>query len=371
MSLKALLEAGYDVGEGDIQIENVRLIQPQCLRCLPGKRYAFRCKTSLTGDGWVLAKLFIAKNGKDKKADHEVRMSTRLAEKGIPTPNVLEVVHAREAGACLLLFEFLDGAVSLEDDWLAAQDDEARAAVFHRGLEMLLALKARKFYQEDLHLGNFLSLDGRLYAIDLGEMCQRRWFAGSEYSALALLTGLMSQVSPLHWDACIQGTSGLPAYTKLDQTRVLAEAARRWRARVQRIIKKSHRHSTRFRLFKESGMEGVYQPALVDMAALFDTPEESGLVRLKNLDETTVKRLWESQLIWELAGVSPSPVPVAYIQNRTGDYSLFFKKSVSKPFDTVDLDLLETRVGVIRSGDVDGAALLSGLSHPCVVLSEA
>jgi hypothetical protein len=319
----------------------------------------------------VLAKLFIAKNGKDKKADHEVRMSTRLAEKGISTPNVLDVFNAREAGACLVLFEFLEGAVSLEDDWQAAQDDEARAAVFHRALEMLLSLKARKFYQEDLHLGNFLNLNGRLYAIDLGEMCQRRWFAGSEYSALALLTGLMSQVSPLHWDACIKGAAGLSPYKNVDQTKLLAEAAIRWRMRVQRIIKKSHRHSTRFRLFKESGMEGVYQPALVDLTALFDTPEEAGLMRVKKLDEITVKRVWESQLIWELAGVSPSPVPVAYIQNRTGDYSLFLKKSVSKPFDTVDLDLLETRVGVVRSGDLDGAALLSGLSHPCVILSEA
>ncbi|CAD5107052.1 lipopolysaccharide kinase InaA family protein [Zestomonas carbonaria] len=137
------------------------------LRVLPGKRYV--------GVGtWrgrrVLAKLLVGR----RAARHflrELSGARRLAEQQLPTPLLLaDGMVAGEGG--WLLFDYLDGAESLDQAWQRVVDQpllsEAQQAVLGEALTAIAGLHAKGLWQADLHLDNLLRHDGRLYLIDGG-----------------------------------------------------------------------------------------------------------------------------------------------------------------------------------------------------------
>lgn len=132
-------------------------------RVLPGKRYVAQAR-------WqgreVLAKVFVG-HGARRRAKAEQRGVELLLAHNVATPALL---HAESGsfGVCLL-FEFLSPAPSLGEAWkqpaLAATHDE-RDVLLVQALALLGQMHRRGIWHTDLHLGNLLCHERRLYVID-------------------------------------------------------------------------------------------------------------------------------------------------------------------------------------------------------------
>jgi len=149
------------------------------LRVLPGKR--------LTGIGrWngqvVLAKLFVAARGSERHWLRERRGIDSLSKDGLPTPKLIASGRLEGAGF-FVLTEYLDGAGSPGD---AALD------VLSKVFETVGRMHARGLLQEDVHLGNFLIWEDKLYIID-GDAVRP---AGAARECLDNLALLFAQLPP-------------------------------------------------------------------------------------------------------------------------------------------------------------------------------
>ena len=135
------------------------------LRVLPGQRYVgagvWRGRT-------VLAKLLVG----SKAARHfqrELAGVRLLAEQGLATPQLLaDGLQEGEGG--WLLFEYLEGAHSLADEWarvkaLPPLADE-QTAVLSEALAVIGQMHGKGLWQEDLHLDNLLRHNGQVFLID-------------------------------------------------------------------------------------------------------------------------------------------------------------------------------------------------------------
>lgn len=168
MKLAALIDAGrtpalplsIETDAGTLQLLSL-------LRVLPGRRYVGRAQ-------WqgreVLAKLLVG----DKAERHFVRERRGvqiLAEQGLKTPELL--AHGSVSGeGGWLLFEFLDDARSLSDDWLELANltwlADAQQQVLGQALALIAEMHGKGVWQDDLHLDNLLRHQGSLYLIDGG-----------------------------------------------------------------------------------------------------------------------------------------------------------------------------------------------------------
>ena len=135
------------------------------LRILPGKR--------LVGRGeWqgepVLVKLFIA--GAARRHWQRERSGVEaLLTQGVPTPELL-ASGALPGGGFYLVTRYLEGAETLQQQWQALPDCSPNNPSARRIVQQVLAclgrLHQQGLTQSDLHLGNFLHWQERLYVID-------------------------------------------------------------------------------------------------------------------------------------------------------------------------------------------------------------
>ncbi|KIQ00496.1 MULTISPECIES: lipopolysaccharide kinase InaA family protein [Pseudomonas] len=137
------------------------------LRVLPGQRYVGRAQWQGRA---VLAKLLVGGKAERHYA-RELQGVQLLAQQGLSTPPLLE--HGSISGeGGWLLFEFLESARSLADDWQAVADQpwlsDAQQQVLGEALAVIAELHGKGLWQEDLHLDNLLRQDGRLFLIDGG-----------------------------------------------------------------------------------------------------------------------------------------------------------------------------------------------------------
>lgn len=137
------------------------------LRVLPGQRYVGQAQWQGRA---VLAKLLVGSKA-ERHFSRELQGAQLLAEQGLCTPSLLE--HGSTSGeGGWLLFEFLEKARSLADDWQAVADQpwlsDAQQQVLGEALAVIAELHRKGLWQEDLHLDNLLRQEGRLYLIDGG-----------------------------------------------------------------------------------------------------------------------------------------------------------------------------------------------------------
>ena len=140
------------------------------LRVLPGQRYVgagvWRGRT-------VLAKLMVGSKAA-REFGRELNGVQLLAEQGLTTPQLLaDGLVSGEGG--WLLFEFLDGAQSLDQAWKAVQDlpvlADEQQAVLAQALAAIAQMHLKGLWQEDLHLDNLLRHHAQLYLIDGAGIC--------------------------------------------------------------------------------------------------------------------------------------------------------------------------------------------------------
>lgn len=137
------------------------------LRVLPGQRYVGRAQWQGRA---VLAKLLVGSKA-ERHFARELQGAQLLAEQGLCTPPLLAQGSTAGEGGWLL-FDFLENARSLADEWHAVADQpwlsDAQQQVLGEALAVIAELHHKGLWQEDLHLDNLLRQDGRLYLIDGG-----------------------------------------------------------------------------------------------------------------------------------------------------------------------------------------------------------
>ncbi len=132
------------------------------LRCLPGKRLVFqgtwRQKT-------VLVKLFLDPVSARRHWAREKAGCEAMMASGAPCPELL-LAGQLDDGVPVLLFEFLPEAKTALELWSELEDRQQRANFMQQLVTVVGILHDSGLVQQDLHLGNFLFSDQRLYAID-------------------------------------------------------------------------------------------------------------------------------------------------------------------------------------------------------------
>ena len=335
------------------------LVVQHLLRVLPGKRVVGRGEWNGRS---VLAKLFIAAGSARHWAKEKSGIEALHAAE-VATPDLLLAI-ALPAGGHLLLTSFLDGAVSLAEDWqratlLPAGHGDA-LKVLCPAFRMLGALHAKGLVQEDLHLGNFIRHEGRLLVID-GDAV-RAVSPGKPLDvpdAMPNLALLLAQV-PLAWDEHRQPL--LEAYaagggaSSGDDLRLAQEVHRSREWRLKDYLGKTLRDCTLFSVSRSAlRFCAVLREARDELWPLLDAPDEA--IRqgkmLKDGRTCTVAQVGEDerkvvikrynlkslghalQRFWR-----PSR---AWHSWREGHRLLFFGLATPKP-----LALIEERIGPLR-----------------------
>lgn len=169
----------------------------RALRVLPGKRLVAQAQLD---DECVLAKLFIA-DGAERHLRREREGIAALEVAAIPTPERVAEV-ALTGGGWLLATRFLTDAKSLDEAWRHAPHAPGEAtalAVLAPALALLARMHHAGLAQRDLHLGNFLDCEGRLFVID-GDSVESHPAPLAPEHARANLAILLAQLPPA-WDA--------------------------------------------------------------------------------------------------------------------------------------------------------------------------
>jgi tRNA A-37 threonylcarbamoyl transferase component Bud32 len=137
------------------------------LRVLPGQRYVGLADWQGRA---VLAKLFVGAKAA-RHFNRELRGVEQLAAQGLPSPALLaQGLTPGEGG--WLLFDFLHNAHGLDEEWQALAREpllgDAQQRLLGEALSVIAQMHRKGLWQQDLHLGNLLRQQQRLYLIDGG-----------------------------------------------------------------------------------------------------------------------------------------------------------------------------------------------------------
>ena len=325
------------------------------LRVLPGQRYVGQAQWQ---GRTVLAKLLVGGKAERHHA-RELQGAQLLAAQGLCTPLLLEQgVAAGEGG--WLLFEFLEGARSLADDWQAVADEawlsDAQQQVLGEALGVIGQLHRRGLWQEDLHPDNLLRHEGRLHLIDGGGI--RAETPGQPLSRDRVLAnlGLFFAQFPGNIDSFVEellvhyllvnGEHALPLEA------LLKAVARARATRMQAYMAKIERECTAFRVWRGPSRlqvvrreeDAALAPVLADPDAAIAAGEplklggSSTVARIEQGGRQLVikrynikgfghwlRRFWRPSRAWhswcegnrlEFLGIA-TPTPLAVLERRT------------------------------------------------------
>jgi len=152
------VDVGMEVAEGLI----FPLSCKQVLRFLPDKRLV--CSAQWQGNA-VIAKIFTGWRGRRDYAV-EKRGTQRLKDRGILTPEIRCSGRIPDHDGLVLLYEEIEKSRTLQDAWDEDMDVERRDSLMRRAVSVLALHHERGVIQSDLHLNNFLIINGDIYTID-------------------------------------------------------------------------------------------------------------------------------------------------------------------------------------------------------------
>ena len=209
-----------------------RVVCSATLRSQPGRRFV--AAAMIDGQRAVLKAFFGPRAQRDFARERRGVAALRAAR--LPTPKLL--ASGKGGGALVLAFEYMEGRAP------TAADSEAVLA-------LLAQLHDRGLRQRDLHLGNFLVCDGRLLAIDGGDIRARRATRRRHTEdAARLLAEFSIDEAPQAEAAALAGQSA-EASTAIDPERLAVATARARRRRVAREMAKSVRDCTPYVVRRE------------------------------------------------------------------------------------------------------------------------
>jgi tRNA A-37 threonylcarbamoyl transferase component Bud32 len=287
----------------DLVLQNGGRIRiAESLRELPGKRMVY--KGDLDGVP-VVVKLYLDPRRSRVHQRREIEGVTALHNAGIAAPDLLSSGEDG-SGRPLVVLAYLDGARDLASVWRSAD-----AATRQRLIVDMLILLARQHIagirQTDLHLANFLALDGRIYTLD-GAGITSKGHALDASVGWRNLALFCSQLPP-DWDAyCVEQSTQYALITQADSNGLakalpsLIDSARaqRWREQSNKI----YRDCTAVQQIRKPALRGFvrrsYGPQLLArLDDIDDTRPDNPAELLKNGNTATVWRtkLGESSVV--------------------------------------------------------------------------
>ena len=138
------------------------LVCEKILRQLPGRRIACRAQW---GERIVFAKLFFGKKF-DYYGEQEKRGVAALEQAGVRTSSLIDTYCDSEKKVMVLLFEWLEEAGTLEQRLSEAKSEKERFTLLETVVEIIGRMHKRGVEQVDIHLDNFLVVNGAVYTID-------------------------------------------------------------------------------------------------------------------------------------------------------------------------------------------------------------
>jgi len=136
----------------DINTQQSQLSCHEILRLLPSKRLV--CK-GLYQEKIVVLKIFFGQSYK-RRYQRELDGVNLIKQAGISTPQLIASELDVENNLAYLVFEYIEQAVTLDDEIKQAQTAEQRLAVFKQALLLIAQMHQASIYQRDVHLDNFL-----------------------------------------------------------------------------------------------------------------------------------------------------------------------------------------------------------------------
>jgi tRNA A-37 threonylcarbamoyl transferase component Bud32 len=133
------------------------------LRVVPSRRIT--CVGS-AGEKQLIIKLFYARHGAHRHWKRSDRGCGYFLEKNIPAPEIFYSGYLPHQGIYVMVFEYLEGGIRLRD----CIEKTVEPALRNSLLDKLMAVVAQQheagIIQHDLHLGNFMAVDGIIYSLD-------------------------------------------------------------------------------------------------------------------------------------------------------------------------------------------------------------
>ena len=336
------------------------------LRILPGKRYVAEAVWSTeSSENKVLAKLYLGGKSKNKMTV-ELDGCQRLTRASLPAAKVV-ANGAAELSAWLLL-EWLPDAKTLAqvlalevdsisfagDGDLAESQLEIVLPPLQKSVEILRQMHDRSLQQKDLHLDNFLYVDGKIFIIDAAEVQ-----SASDGSRDRNLSMLLAQLPHCWWSAVLQNyfsAADEPLNEQRQQAiKQVARDHRLWRAKD--ICNKSQRNCSLFSAGKSFyRWHALWRSQAMNLMPLLDNIETEMAAgqMLKNGGSSTVVRIqwrgqdlvvkrynvkgvwhflrrclrssralhsWQQGHLWRVLEL-PTPKPLAVIEKRWGPLRL-------------------------------------------------
>ncbi|MFT7684725.1 MAG: tRNA A-37 threonylcarbamoyl transferase component Bud32 [Candidatus Azotimanducaceae bacterium] len=189
------------------------------LRLLPSKRIV---ALAYHKGNPILVKTFLGRTA-SRYAAKELSGIEHIARAGVRTPELLWQADLLDGHGKLLAFEYLEDSISLQESWDQAEEDENRVDVLTRAMIIIAKLHNQGVVQADIHLGNFLMCNKRIYTIDGGGVVRKSEPPLDELASMENLSWFFAQFFP-KFDDLIHIV--FPAY----------EAVRGWGPDPERVI---------------------------------------------------------------------------------------------------------------------------------------
>lgn len=261
-----------------LQLPHGQLCIHRWMRVLPKHRYVGVAEWQ---NRLVLVKLLVGRKSRSHY-QRECAGAALLTSQSVSAPALLAHGFRRGAGGWLL-YEFLSGADSLQKSWLSVALQmplsPGQVDVLKTALGGIGGLHAKGLWQEDLHLGNLLWQNEKLYWVDSGTIRSRNpgrpLCAAQAAVNLGVFLGQLPAVFDRYTGQLLEyyyqggGISGLPLRAlrgKIDAVRSL---------RRRNFLKKIGRDCTYFSAQGDSGeLRAVYRQESELLQPLLSEPDQ-------------------------------------------------------------------------------------------------
>lgn len=265
-------------------------------RFVPGKRVV--CQ-GIWHDHDVIAKLYYGPRSARRNWKKEVEGLESFQKSGIRAPRILHAGTAEGGTIFVVLLQSVSAARSLEEVWSSCSNETDKVAFLTDVVAILAQHHNAGLVQDDLHLQNFLSSNGKIYTLDGGNVrIQNRPLKMRR--SLANLGLLFAQLYPEN-DRLIQPV--FSSYMKQRGWQASSSAEARLRSsviffrrrRIKKYLKKIFRQCTEFVCEQNFWSYRVYRRTLAcpELNKIIVSPDAS-----LSFPNTKILKKGKSSTVW-------------------------------------------------------------------------
>jgi len=178
-----------------LQLEDgSQLTVQEILRLMPGKRVVV---AGTWQEKAVVAKIFFDAQKAMRHAEKEKKGHAVLTKRKILTPALLHHAATEDRRVHVLFYEHVQQAKSLQAIWQKQQSDAEIITLLKTIIYELATQHVLGLQQHDLHMGNFLLKEGKIYTLDAAQITAEEFLLSREQS-MQNLALLLSQLGPTH-----------------------------------------------------------------------------------------------------------------------------------------------------------------------------